>query len=126
VCALLYSTPTLLGKASKIWEVCRKSIGSPQELFSQSLPNSYSNMYGWRIGHYNTSTHNKDGVNYERMDNNGIYGGENDDDEGDFTYHSSDGLDEDDENGNEVLGNGKDGNVYMWQRWSEFYWGTFG
>jgi hypothetical protein len=32
-----------------------------------------------------------------------------DDDDGNFTYHSSDGLDENDENGNEVLGYGTDG-----------------
>ncbi len=32
VCALLYSTPTLLGEASKIWEVHRKSEGSPREV----------------------------------------------------------------------------------------------
>jgi hypothetical protein len=56
-----------------------------------------------------TSTHSKDGANDDRVDNKGIYGGENDDDDGDFTYHSSDGSNEDDENGNEVLGNGTDG-----------------
>jgi hypothetical protein len=43
------------------------------------------------------------------MVNNGIYSGENDDNDGNFTYHSSEGLDEDDENGDEVLGNGIDG-----------------
>ncbi len=34
VCVLysIYSTPTLLGEASKIWEVCRKSAGSLQEV----------------------------------------------------------------------------------------------
>ncbi len=34
VCSTLstYSTPTLLGEASKIWEVRRKSAGSPQEV----------------------------------------------------------------------------------------------
>ncbi len=37
-----------------------------------------------------TSTHNEDGMSDDRMDNNRIYGGENDDDDGDFTYHSSD------------------------------------
>jgi hypothetical protein len=42
------------------------------------------------------------------MDNNGIYGGKNDDDDGDFTYHSSDRLDKDDENGDAVLGVGAD------------------
>jgi hypothetical protein len=56
-----------------------------------------------------TSTHSKDGANDDRVDNNGIYSGKNDDDDdGDFTCHSSDGSDEDDENGNEVLGNGAD------------------
>jgi hypothetical protein len=44
-----------------------------------------------------------------KTDNNGIYGGKNDDDDGDYTYPSSDGSDEDDEDGNEVLGNGVDG-----------------
>ncbi len=56
-----------------------------------------------------SSTHSKDSANDDRVDNNGIYGGENDDDDGDFTYHSSDRLDEDDENGDKVLGNGADG-----------------
>jgi hypothetical protein len=46
-----------------------------------------------------TSTHNKDGTNDDRMDNYGIYGSKNDDDDGNFTYHSSDRLDENDENG---------------------------
>jgi hypothetical protein len=34
VCVLysIYSTPTLLGEASKIWEVRRNSAGSPQEV----------------------------------------------------------------------------------------------
>jgi hypothetical protein len=49
------------------------------------------------------------GVNDDRMDNGGIYCGKNDDDDGNFTYHSSDGLNEDDENGDEVLGDGADG-----------------
>jgi hypothetical protein len=56
-----------------------------------------------------TSTHSKDGVNDDGVDNNGIYDGKNDDDDGNFTYHSSDALDKDDEDGNEVLGNGADG-----------------
>jgi hypothetical protein len=60
-------------------------------------------------GSETTSTHSKDGANDDSVVNNGIYSGENDNDDGDFTYHSSDGLDEDDENGNEVLGNGADG-----------------
>jgi hypothetical protein len=39
-----------------------------------------------------TSTHSKDGANDDGVDNNGIYGGENDNDDGNFTYHSSDGI----------------------------------
>ena len=35
VCALEYFC-ALLGKASKIWEVCRKSTGSPQEVRRKS------------------------------------------------------------------------------------------
>jgi hypothetical protein len=63
-------------------------------------------------GSETTSTHSKDGANDNRVDNNGIYGGKNDDaDDGNFTYHSSDGLDKDDEEGNEVLGNGADGTL---------------
>jgi hypothetical protein len=54
-------------------------------------------------------TTKRKGVNDDRMDNGGIYCGKNDDDDGNFTYHSSDRLNEDDENGNEVLGNGADG-----------------
>ncbi len=56
-----------------------------------------------------TCTHSKDGANDDRVDNNGIYGGKNDDDDSNFTFHSSDGLDEDDENGDEVLDDGADG-----------------
>jgi hypothetical protein len=49
-----------------------------------------------------TSTHNEDGTkNDDRMDNNDFYSGENDNDGGNFTYHSSDMSDEDDENGDE-------------------------
>jgi hypothetical protein len=40
---------------------------------------------------------------------NGIYGGKNIDDSSDFSYHSSDRLDEDDENGYDVLDDGADG-----------------
>jgi hypothetical protein len=75
-------------------------------------------------------THSKDGANDDRMDINGIYGGKNDDVDGNFTYHSSDRLDEDDENGNEVLGNGADGTSPTMstcgKRWSEFHWGKVG
>jgi hypothetical protein len=60
-------------------------------------------------GSETTPTHSKNGANDDRVDNNGIYSGKNDDDDGNFTYHSSDGSDEDDENDNEVLGNGADG-----------------
>jgi hypothetical protein len=56
-----------------------------------------------------TSTHSKDSANDDGVENNGIYGGKNDDGDGDFIYHSSDGLDKDDEDGNEVLGNSADG-----------------
>jgi hypothetical protein len=75
-----------------------------------------------------TSTHSKNSANDDRVDNNGIYGGENDDDAGNFTYHSSDRLDEDDENSDEVLGDGmdgtsptmstcgKDGQSYIWRQ----------
>jgi hypothetical protein len=56
-----------------------------------------------------TSTHSKDCAYDDGVDNNGIYNGKNDDDDGDFNYHSSDGLDKDDENGKEVLGDGTDG-----------------
>jgi hypothetical protein len=37
----LLTTSTLLGEASKIWEVRRKSIGSPQEVRSNSFLNRY-------------------------------------------------------------------------------------
>ncbi len=38
---LLYSTPTLLGKASQTWEVRRKSIGSLQEVRRNFFLNRY-------------------------------------------------------------------------------------
>jgi hypothetical protein len=41
VCVLLYSTPTLLGKASKIWEVRRKTVGSLQEVRRNFFLNRY-------------------------------------------------------------------------------------
>ncbi len=41
VCALLYSTPTLLGKVSKIWEVRRKSVESLQEVCRNYFLNRY-------------------------------------------------------------------------------------
>jgi hypothetical protein len=56
-----------------------------------------------------TSTHSKDSVNDDGVDNNGIINGKNDDNDGNFTYHSSDRSDKDDEDGNKVLGNGVDG-----------------
>jgi hypothetical protein len=56
-----------------------------------------------------TFTHSKDGANDDGVGNNGIYGGKNDDDDGNFTYHSSDRSDEDDQDGNEVLGKSADG-----------------
>jgi hypothetical protein len=62
---------------------------------------------GWETA----STHSKDGANDDGVDNNGIYNGENDDDDGNFTYHSSDWSDKDDEDGNEVLGNSTDGTL---------------
>jgi hypothetical protein len=43
------------------------------------------------------STHSEDGANDDGVDNNGIYSSKYDDDDGHFTYHSSDGLDVDDE-----------------------------
>ncbi len=71
-----------------------------------NLPGIYNTDGGLET----TSTHSEDGTNDDRVDNNGIYSDRNDDDEGNFTYHSSsDGLDEDDEDGNEVLGNSIDG-----------------
>jgi hypothetical protein len=42
VCALLYSTPTMLGEASKIWEVRRKSAGSQQEVGRKSAGTFFS------------------------------------------------------------------------------------
>jgi hypothetical protein len=60
-------------------------------------------------GSETTSTHGKDSANDDGVNNNGIYNGKNDDDNGNFTCHSSDGLDKDDEDGNEVLGEGVDG-----------------
>jgi hypothetical protein len=49
-------------------------------------------------------------MNDDGVDNNGIYGSKNDDDDdGNFTNHSSDGSDKDYEDSNEVLGNGVDG-----------------
>jgi hypothetical protein len=60
-------------------------------------------------GSETTSTHSKDGTNDDGVDNNGIYNGENDDDDGNFTYHSSAGPDEEDEDGDEVLDNGAAG-----------------
>jgi hypothetical protein len=60
-------------------------------------------------GSETTSNHSNNDANDDRVDNNGIYGGKNDDDDSNFTYHSSDWLDEDDEDGDEVLGNGADG-----------------
>ncbi len=56
VCSRVHYS-TYLGEASKIWEVYRKSAGSPQELFCQSLPNSYcmfdlnSPTLNWRQFH---------------------------------------------------------------------------
>ncbi len=55
-----------------------------------------------------TSTHSKGGANDDGVDNNGIHCGDNGDDDGDFTYHSSDRSDKDDEDGDEVLGEGAD------------------
>jgi hypothetical protein len=55
-------------------------------------------------GSETTSTHSMDGANDDGVDNNGIYSGKNDNDDGNFTYHSSDGPDNDDEDGNEVWG----------------------
>ncbi len=60
-------------------------------------------------GSETTSTHSKDGANDDGVDNNGNYSSKSDDVEGNFTYHSSDRLDKDDEDGDEVLGNGADG-----------------
>ncbi len=56
-----------------------------------------------------TPTHSIDSPNYDGVDNNVSYNGKNDDDDKDFTYHSSDGSDKDDEDGDEVLGNDTDG-----------------
>ncbi len=60
-------------------------------------------------GQETNSTHSKGGANNDRVDNNGIYENKYDDDDGSFSYQSSDGLDKDDENDDEVLGNGADG-----------------
>jgi hypothetical protein len=77
-------------------------------------------------GSETTSTHSKDSVNDDGVDKNSIYGGKNDENDGNFPYHLSDGPDEDDEDGNEVLGNdadgtsptrsahGKDGQGFIW------------
>ncbi len=70
-----------------------------------------------------TSTHSKDGTNDDRVVSNGN-SGENDDDDSNLTYHSSDGLDEDD--AGRRRGWHVTSNVYMWQRWLEFHWGTVG
>jgi hypothetical protein len=39
-------------------------------------------------GSETNSTHSKDGANDDGVDNNGIYGNEYDDDDGNFGYHS--------------------------------------
>ncbi len=55
------------------------------------------------------STHSQDDFNAEEMDNDNIYGREYDDTNEDFSYHSSDGSDEDDAGYDCSLGNGIEG-----------------